>query len=62
MIRRALLAAAILLATTQVLPSLAQASAEAQALAATTQGMSDDQLKKLPAKKVFGGKKLPTTA
>jgi penicillin-insensitive murein DD-endopeptidase len=61
MIRSAVLAA-ILLASTAVLPPLAQASAEAQALAATTPGMSDDQLKKLPAKKVFGGQKEPTTS
>jgi penicillin-insensitive murein endopeptidase len=59
MIRRAVLAAAILLAAIHVTPARAS---EAQALAATTATMSDDQLKKLPAKKVFGGQKGPTTS
>jgi penicillin-insensitive murein endopeptidase len=60
MMRAAFLAVALLWAGTA--PVLAQTVTEAQALAATAPGMSDDQLKKLPAKKLFGGQKGPATS
>jgi penicillin-insensitive murein endopeptidase len=62
MIRTALLAAALLAAFAGPAPALAQSAAEARALAAMTADMSDKELMKLPAKKVFGGQKRPTTS
>lgn len=56
MMRRALLAAALLAALAGMNPAAAQSVADAQALAV----MSDQALMKLPAKKVFGGQKEPT--
>ncbi|MFN4143988.1 penicillin-insensitive murein endopeptidase [Aestuariivirga sp.] len=59
MIRRILLAAAIMLPVTAMAPgALAQSATDVRALAA----MGDKQLMKLPAKKVFGGQKGPTTS
>lgn len=57
MIRSALLAAALLAAFAGFEPAASQSVADAQALAV----MSDKALMKLPAKKVFGGQKEPTT-
>ena len=51
-------AAALLLAATGIGGALAQSVSETQALAT----MTDKQLMKLPAKKVFSGEKLPTTS
>ena len=58
MIRRALLAAALLAASLGIGGAHAQSVTEAQALAT----MSDKELMKLPAKKVFSGEKLPTAS
>ena len=57
MIRSALLAAALLSALAGFQPAAAQSVADAQALAV----MSDKALMKLPAKKVFGSQKEPTS-
>lgn len=57
MLRRALLAAVILFSAMHVPGVRAQSAADTRALAA----LSDQQLMKLPAKKVFGGEKTPTT-
>ena len=56
MIRRVLLAAALLAASLGFEGARAQSVTEAQAMAT----MSDKELMKLPAKKVFSGEKLPT--
>lgn len=58
MILRALFAAALLAACAGMDGAAAQSASDAQALAA----MSDKELMKLPAKKVFGGQKGPTTS
>ena len=58
MILRALFAAALLVACAGVEGAAAQSASDARALAA----MSDKELMKLPAKKVFGGQKAPTTS
>ena len=60
MIHRALFVALMLIAAGAAAPLPAQTVAESQALAATAVGMSDKELMKLPAKKVFGGQKGPT--
>ena len=56
MIRAVLSAALLLMVAGGALPARAQSAADAQALAA----MSGEEVMKLPAKKVFGGQKLPT--
>lgn len=57
MIRRVLLAAVLLLAGAGAAEIRAQSASDAQALAV----MTDQQLMKLPAKKVFSAEKTPTT-
>jgi penicillin-insensitive murein endopeptidase len=42
--------------------AFAQSTADAEALAAKASGLNDKELRKLPAKKVFGGQKGPTTS
>ena len=59
-IRRAVFAALALLVAGAAAPLPAQTVADSQALAAKATGMSDKELMKLPAKKVFGGQKGPT--
>jgi penicillin-insensitive murein endopeptidase len=58
MLRRLMLAAVLLLAGAGSAPLHAQSASEAQALAA----MSDQQLMKLPAKKVFSSEKTPASS
>jgi penicillin-insensitive murein endopeptidase len=62
MIRQMLFAALVLMAAGAAAPVTGQTVAESQALAAKATGMSDKELMKLPAKKVFGGQKGPTTS
>ena len=59
---RWLFAATLLALAAGTGPALAQSTADAQALAAKASSMNDTELKKLPAKKVFGGQKGPTTS